>query len=246
MTSTQCSPEITAPSNRARSGPAPIGRPPEVVDRDLEDLVVDREEVDHQLETRVVRVHLREEHVVGAFDVGRALAAQHGARVELRRRRASCGSLRVRCRATSVSELDLDVVAHHVGAVLGDVDELRSPELAAQRRVLATAGRAQRDPAVGERVEQRPELVVDLLLVVEQGAVHVDGDQADVGDVVEQWRLDDHAASRARCSTVAVMARSPVSTSARLTDSSGWWLIPSGLRRNSMPTPVIAPMAMAS
>ena len=48
-------------------------------------------------------------------------------------------------------------------------------------------------------------------------------------------------ASRARCSTVATSAVSPVSTSARLTSSSGWWLMPSGLRRNSMPTPVTAP-----
>lgn len=54
----------------------------------------------------------------------------------------------------------------------------------------------------------------------------------------------DQATARAR--TAAVRARMPRSTSAADTASSGWWLMPSGFLRKSMPTPVTAANAIPS
>ena len=237
------------PSNGCSSGPAPVGRRAEVVDGDLEDVVVDREQVVDRLELRVVRRGLVEERVVGPLDVGGALAAQDRAQVQVVGRPDRLDGLPRGAQVEAV-RADLLVVLHDVGAVLRDVDQLVAAELAAQGGVLPAARRAQQDLAAVQLVEQRPEVVVDALLVVEQGAVHVDGDEPDVGDGVEDEEVPRGDLLRRPRGPGARPSRSarvrPVSTSARLTSSSGWWLMPSGLRRNSMPTPVTAPIAMAS
>ena len=198
ITSTQCSPDTRASNRSQQRARARRGRA-EVVDRDLEDLVVDGEQVVDHLEPRVVR----------------ARPGRGTRRRSARRRRSACRTGRCRGRGGSpprtvstasravrqveAVRADLLVVLHHVGAVLRDVDQLVAAELAAQGRVLPTARRAQQDPAAVELVEQRPEVVVDPLLVVEQRAVHVDGDEADVGDGVEDEEVPrDDPLSRPR------------------------------------------------
>ena len=69
-----------------------------------------------------------------------------------------------------------------VRAVLGNEDELVGDalELLHQVVVLAAARRAEGDATGVQLVDERPELVVDLLRVVDERPVHVRGDQPDV------------------------------------------------------------------
>ena len=78
---------------------------------------------------------------------------------------------------------DLGSVARHVGAVLGDHDEVvgHLAEEPLDRRVLATARGGEGDASLAERADRRDGLAGHLAVAVERRAVEVDDDEPDVG-----------------------------------------------------------------
>ena len=145
------------------------------------------------LQPVVVLVDLSEERRVRALDVGRGLAAQD---------RPDVGAPRVEG-AGDVDQLAGDLPVQAVRAqlaapaddvrpVLGDEHDLVGDRLEPLEQVvvLPAGCRAEHDPALVQGIDERPEVVVDRVVVVEQRAVHVAGDQPDVGDGVELEGLD--------------------------------------------------------
>ncbi|SBT03437.1 exported hypothetical protein [Candidatus Accumulibacter aalborgensis] len=81
----------------------------------------------------------------------------------------------------AASTTELDTSAHHVGAVFRYENYLvgNRLELLQKAVVLPTTGWAEDNSALLQLVEQRPELVI------EQGTIHVTGDQPDVRYMIE-------------------------------------------------------------
>ena len=167
---------------------------PEVVHRELEDAVVGPvEQVGEDLLARVVLVHLLGERPVHPFEVCRSLTAHHGPHVG-----PGCRQVTDRphqpvdqiCRQRP--RTDLARAPHDVGAVLGEEEHLLgdSGEARVEVGVLTPAGHAEQHASVEQLLHERPEVLVQHLVVVEQGSVHVGGDQPDVGPRVERRQRD--------------------------------------------------------
>ena len=157
----------------------------DVEDRELEDLVRHRQQVGHDLEPRVVLLDLADERGIRIFDVRRALAAHHepGAQCAVSDEAAQPGDDGGREDRIHRVGADLGIPSHDVRTVLGDVVELGvdTGEHPLQCRELPPAGGRERDLPLPQSLEQRPQSVGHRPVGPEQRAVHVDGDEADVG-----------------------------------------------------------------
>ena len=161
----------------------------EVVDRDLQDVVVgDLQQVVDDLQPRVVGRDVLDEPPLSPLDVGGALAAEHGPGLGDAPHPAHHLLRDIEPEAVRG---DLPALSDDVRAVLGDEDQLVGDvlELLQQVVVLAAAGRAEGDAPGVQLVDERPELVVDLLRVVHERAVHVRGDEPDVGTGAQAGQL---------------------------------------------------------
>ena len=173
--------------------PGVVLGPDRVVHGDLEHRVVsDGGQVVHDAQASVVRLDLPHEPRLGLLDVGGRLSAEHGVGMGYIAHRPH-HVVRSRCREAVRRDLLAGAPVDHVGAVLGDEDGLVRDrcQLLGERVVLPPARGRDGDTSGMQGIDEGPELLVDVLVVGEQGAVQIGRDKADVWSRVQRRQLGE-------------------------------------------------------